>query len=95
MRRLGLLNQRWRAIAVSALVLLLLASGLCILDPVNEDFDGHGFAHDLCLIAVLLPTVTLLLAGLVACGSLTADLTPVLTKGLLTILDPPPRPSLV
>ena len=77
--------------AVAALSLVILAAGLCYFDQDQDGVDDHAMVQDLCLLALLVPTVILPLAGLVPHG-LAEDLAlPVLPTVLIPVPSPPPR----
>ena len=77
--------------AVAALILVILAAGLCYFDQDQDGVDDHAMVQDLCLLALLVPTVILPLAGLVPHG-LAEDLAlPVLPTVLIPVPSPPPR----
>ena len=82
--------------AVAALIVIILAAGLCYFDQDQDGADDHAMVQDLCLLALLVPTVILPLAGLVPHG-LAEDLAlPVLPTVLIPVPSPPPRrPRLV
>ena len=82
--------------AIAALILVILAAGLCYFDQGPDGLDDHAMVQDLCLMALLMPTVILPLSGLRPHG-VAVDLTlPVLPAVLIPVPNPPPRrPHLV
>lgn len=96
MGRLELLRgSRGRAAAMAALILVILAAGLCYFDQDQDGLGDHAMVQDLCLLALLVPTVILPLRGLLPHG-LAVDLKPpVLPTVLIPVPSPPPRRTLV
>ena len=96
MGRLELVRGSRGRAAIAALIVIILAAGLCYFDQGPDGLDDHAMVQDLCLMALLVPTVILPLSGLRPHG-LTADLKlPVLPAVLIPVPNPPPRrPRLV
>ena len=84
-----LLKREWGRAAIAALALLVLAAGLCAFDQDGE--DGHLMFHDLCLLALLVPAVTLLAVRLNPGGLVLGLGRPVLVAVPLSVPQPPPR----
>jgi hypothetical protein len=82
-----LLQRQWAGIA--ALALLVLAAGACALD--QDGVDEHRTLQDLCLLALLVPAVTLLVVGLHPAGSVLRQGPPALLVVPLAVPQPPPR----
>lgn len=58
------MKRGWSRAAIAVLTLLVLAAGLCAFDH-DQDGEADGLMlHDLCLLALLVPAVTLLVVGL-------------------------------
>lgn len=93
MGRLELLRGSRGRAAIAALILVILAAGLCYFDRDQDGLDDHAMLQDLCLLALLVPTVILPLSGLLAHGhGLAVDLKlPVLPAVLIPVPSPPPR----
>ena len=84
-----LLKREWGRAAIAALALLVLAAGLCAFDQDGE--DGHLMFHDLCLLALLVPAVTLLAVRLKSGGLVLGLGRLVLVAVPLSVPQPPPR----
>jgi len=89
MRHRHLLKREWGKAAIAALTLLVLAAGLCAFD---QDGEGdHLVLQDLCLLAFLVPAVTLLVASLHPGGLVLGLGYPALRAVPLSVPRPPPR----
>jgi len=86
-----LLKREWGGAAIAALALLVLCAGLCAFDHDQDGDDDHLMLQDLCLLALLVPAVTLL-AGRLDPGGLVLGLRrPALLAVPLAVPRPPPR----
>jgi hypothetical protein len=83
------LKHEWGGVAIAALALLVLAAGLCAFDQDGE--DEHLMFHDLCLLALLVPAVTLLAVRLHPGGVVPGLDRSVLVAVALSVPQPPPR----
>ena len=91
MRRLERLRDSRGRAAIAVLILVILVGGLCYFDRDQDGLDDHAMVQDLCLMALLVPTVILPLSGLRPRG-LTVDLKlPLLPAVLIPVPNPPPR----
>ena len=77
------------------LALLVLGAGLCLFDHDGDGHPDHGICQDLCWVMLVLPSVTLTLAGLVAREWVSSLRAAEARLVLLSIPDPPPRRSLL
>ena len=91
MGRLELVRTSRGMAAVAALILVILAAGLCYFDQDQDGLDDHTMVQDLCLLALLVPTVILFLAGLLPHGLAESLKSPVLPTVLIPVPSPPPR----
>lgn len=90
-------RDRWQSVGAGAsvlLALLLLGAGLCLFDHDGDGIDDHGMAQDLCCITLVAAAVTLNLSRLAPRGLLMSAPAAGLIAVPLSVLDPPPRPSL-
>lgn len=76
---------------IAALALLVLAAGLCAFDRDHDGQDDHLMLHDLCLLALLVPSVALLVVGLLPSELVLGLRQPALVTAPLSVLKPPPR----
>ena len=91
MGRLELLRGSRGRAAIAAVILVILAAGLCYFDQDQDGLDDYAMVQDLCLLALLVPTVILPLSGLLPRG-LAVDLNlPVRPAVLIPVPNPPPR----
>lgn len=86
-----LLQRGWGRVAVAALMLLVVAAGLCAFDRDRDGEDEHMMLQDLCLLALLVPSVALLVAGLDPGGRVQGLGQPALVAVPLAVPQPPPR----
>jgi hypothetical protein len=93
MGRLELLRGSRGRAAIAALILVILAAGLCYFDQDQDGLDDHAMLQDLCLLALLVPIVILPLSGLLAHGFAVDLKLPVLPAVLIPVPSPPPRRS--
>lgn len=91
MERRDLLNGWWGRTALSVLVLVILAAGLCCFDQDQSAMDDHGMPLDLCFLMFVIPAVILLLAGLLPRGFVVSLGPPALAVVPLAVPKPPPR----
>ena len=91
MGRLELVRSLRGRAAIAALILVILAAGLCYLDKGQDGLDDHTMVQDLCLLVLLVPTVILPLAGLLPHGLAVDVKLPVLPTVLIPVPSPPPR----
>ena len=84
-----LLKRGWGWAAIAALTLLVLAAGLCAFE---QDGEGdHLVPQDICVLALLVPAVTLLVASLHPGGLILSLGYPALLAIPLSVPQPPPR----
>ena len=76
---------------VVALALLVLAAGFCAFDRDHDGHDDHMMLHDLCLIALLVPAITVLVIGLLPNEPVSGNRDPALVTAPLSVPKPPPR----
>lgn len=87
----GLLSERQGRALVTALILIILAAGLCCFDQDQDGMDDHAMLQDLCFLALQMPPVILLLVGLFHAG-LAPDLgVPIFAAVPPPVPKPPPR----
>jgi hypothetical protein len=75
--------------------LVVLGAGLCLFDHNDDGLDGHGMPQDLCCVMLVVPAVTLTLSRLVPRGLVVTLTRAELIAVPLSVLDPPPRRSLL
>ena len=86
-----LLKGRWGGAAIAALVLVILAAGLCCLDQDQHGMDARAMPMDLCFLLLVVPAVIPLLVGLLPRG-LAADFRlPAFAAVPMAVPKPPPR----
>lgn len=91
MGRRDLLNGWWGRTALSVLVVVILAAGLCCFDQDQSAMDDYGMPMDLCFLMLVIPAVVLLLAGLLPRRLVVSLGPPVLAVVPLAVPKPPPR----
>ena len=92
MRQLLLRNAWAGQLVVTALAVLILALGFCLIDNQLLGMDGHhGMSPDYCASLVMLTAILLTLLGLSAVGRPLADPTRPVYAVSLVCLDPPPK----
>ena len=93
MERRDLFRRWWGRVAITALALLILAAGLCLLDldQGHDGADDHVNSMDLCFVVLVAPAIAPLLAGLLLRGLATSIAGPALEAVALPVPFPPPR----
>ena len=91
MRQRDLLRRGLGRAGIAALALLVLAAGFCVFDRDHDGHDDHLMLHDLCLLALLVPAVSLLVVGLLPNELALGHCQPALVTVLLSVPTPPPR----
>jgi hypothetical protein len=87
-------NRAWQAAAVTALILVILAAGLCAFDHIEGGTQHHhGMPQDLCFLVYLLPASVLLLGGFASFGAAPDLAGFALVSVPTSVLKPPPRSS--
>ena len=87
-------RQRVGVGAAVLLALLVVGAGLCLFDHDGDGTHEHGMAQDLCWVMLVIPVVALSLSRLAPQGLLVSTPGAGLIAVPLSVLDPPPRPSL-
>ena len=77
--------------AILAVVLLALASGLCVLAAVHAMADDEAMAPDLCVLMLAVSLTIVLLPGPLLSGWARPDLPSRLVLAPVHALDPPPK----
>lgn len=76
---------------VAALALLVLAAGFCAFDRDHDGHDDHLMLHDLCLLALLVPAISLLVVGLVPNELALGHCQSAVVTVPISVPTPPPR----
>ena len=95
MRRRDFFGQWLNRLAIATLALLVLAAGLCLLDLYHghDGADDHVTSMDLCLLVLVAPATTPLLAWLLLRGLAASIAGPPPGSVALRVPYPPPRPT--
>jgi hypothetical protein len=84
-----------RQVAILAVVLLALATGLCVLAASHAMADDEGMSPDLCVLMLAVSLTIVLLPGPLLSGWARSDLRPRLVLAPVHALDPPPKLALL
>ena len=76
---------------VAALALLVLAAGFCAFDRDHDGHDDHPMLHDLCLLALAVPAISLLMVGLLPNELTLGHGEPAVVTVPVSVPTPPPR----